>query len=77
MTWVTRVTGVTRMTWFTSVTRVTKVTRMPWMTMMMGLRGLGDKTGMKGMTRTSAMYMKAKITESTRIFFQSVLFNNV
>ena len=32
---------------------------------------------MKGMTRTSVIYMKAKITESTRIFFQSVLFNNV
>ena len=29
------------------------------------------------MTRTSAMYMKAKIDESTRIFVQSVLFNNV
>ena len=29
------------------------------------------------MTRTSAMYMKAKITELTRIFFQSVLFNIV
>ena len=31
---------------------------------------------MKGMTRTSGMYMKAKMTESTWIFFQSVLFNN-
>ena len=30
------------------------------------------------MTRTSVMYVTAKIiTESTRIFFQSVLFNNV
>ena len=29
------------------------------------------------MTRTSVMHVKAKITESTRIFFQSVLFNNV
>ena len=29
------------------------------------------------MTRTSAMYMKAKMTELTRIFFQSVLFSNV
>ena len=29
------------------------------------------------MTRTSGMYMKAKMTEVTRIFFQSVLFNNV
>ena len=29
------------------------------------------------MTRTSAMYMKAKMTDVTRIFFQSVLFNNV
>ena len=28
------------------------------------------------MTRTSAMYMKAKMTEVARIFFQSVLFNN-
>ena len=29
------------------------------------------------MTRTSGMYMKAKMTEWTWIFFQSVLFNNV
>ena len=29
------------------------------------------------MTRTSGMYMKAKMTRVTRIFFQSVLFNNV
>ena len=29
------------------------------------------------MTRTSAMFMKAKMTELTRVFFQSVLFNNV
>ena len=29
------------------------------------------------MTRTSGMYMKAKMTGVTRIFFQSVLFNNV
>ena len=29
------------------------------------------------MTRSSAMYMKAKMTELTRIFFQFVLFNNV
>ena len=29
------------------------------------------------MTRTSAMYVKAKMTGVTRIFFQSVLFNNV
>ena len=77
MTGSTRVTGVTRMTWVTSVTRVTRMTRMPWMTMIMGLRGWGDSNGMKGMTRTSAMYMKAKMTEVTRIFFQSVLFNNV
>ena len=32
---------------------------------------------MKGMTRTSAIYMKVKMTEVTRIFFQSVLVNNV
>ena len=29
------------------------------------------------MTRTSAMYMEAKMTELTRKFFESVLFNNV
>ena len=29
------------------------------------------------MTRTSAMFLKAKMTELTRVFFQSVLFNNV
>ena len=29
------------------------------------------------MTRTSVMYVKAKMTELTRIFFESVLFNNV
>ena len=34
-------------------------------------------TGMTGMTRTRGMYMKAKMTEVTRIFFQWVLFNNV
>ena len=32
---------------------------------------------MKGKTSTSAMYMKAKMTELTRKFFDSVLFNNV
>ena len=29
------------------------------------------------MTRTSAMFMKAKMNELTRVFFPSVLFNNV
>ena len=29
------------------------------------------------MTSTSVMYMKAKMTELTRKFFESVLFNNV
>ena len=32
---------------------------------------------MKGMTRTHVMYTTAKMTELTRMFFQSVLFNNV
>ena len=30
---------------------------------------------MKGMTRTSAMYMKAKMTEVTRIFFFNLYFS--
>jgi len=34
-------------------------------------------TGMARMTRTSGMYMKAKMTEVTRVFFQWVLFSNV
>ena len=83
MTKVSRVTGMTRMTRVTRMSRLTgmtgstRVTRITWMTTMMGLRGSGDNTGMKGKTRTSAVYMKAKITESTRKFFQCVLFNNV